>query len=164
MSMKLTKTPTEYILEGTINCSSCKGTGLYKGFGETDGACVICYHCKGSGKIKITEIYQKFKERKRKEGCKRVYTRNMGSVITDRDIRNNKGFFPFSKYGCTYEEWLKGAKPVPLKFLGCPRQEIGWGEKFDYCTKHNKGISGVNCPMFPDKEKCWEIFDKKRKI
>lgn len=31
-----------------IECQACKGTGLYKGMAERDGAAVVCSHCHGT--------------------------------------------------------------------------------------------------------------------
>ena len=159
--MKVIETSEEYTIEGECECPKCKGTGLYKGFGEQDGARVICYRCDGTGKIKISARYAKFKGRKKDDGCTRVYTQGMGYGITDRDTIINGRLFPFSKYGCSYKDWLKGTKPIPIKFLGCPRQEEGHGLKFDHCTEHYKGGLIKSCFMYPNKAKCWEIFDKK---
>ena len=170
MSIKLTETPTEYILEGECECPICKGTGLYKGMGEKGGARVICTNCDGSGKRKIFINYQKFKGRKKEKGCVRVYTKNMGYTITDHDVPASHGNrpFPFSKYGCTYEEWLKGANPVPLKFLGCPHHETDQRVKNGnlYITRCKNNLKGCglisDCKLFYDKEKCWKIFDKQK--
>ena len=167
--MKFTETSKGYILEGEQECPSCKGTGLYKGLGEADGACVVCYNCDGTGRIKVSVKYAKFKGRKKMEGCNRVYTQNMGYGISDKDITGKGGFFPFSKYGCSYEDWLKGVKPLPLKFLGCPFQETNQGLKSEdanglYKTrcKNNSGWGTItDCKLFHNKKKCWEIFEKK---
>lgn len=51
-------------------CSSCGGTGLYRGFAEREGEPVICLTCGGTGAEKIQ--YRPFTGRKGKRGVKCV--------------------------------------------------------------------------------------------
>ena len=99
-------------------CYNCKGTGLYQGMAEKGGAFVECHSCKGTGCSTVT--YTPFEKRAKETKCKRVYLSGGGYVITDKDIEVDGKPFPFSKYGCTYEEWVNGKRPEQLKFLGCP--------------------------------------------
>lgn len=41
---------SEHIIKIECECNACKGTGLYVGMAERDGAAVVCYTCKGTGK------------------------------------------------------------------------------------------------------------------
>ena len=160
-----------YSLEGTAKCETCNGTGLYQGFAEQDGAFVICYKCDGTGEIKISLRFKKFKGRENQPKCKRVYTRTMGYGITDKNITVKGRLFPFADYGCTYKEWLKGAKPIPLKFLGCPYQETNQrlqskdvNDLYKTRCKENSGWGMIaNCKLYNDKHKCWEIFERRLK-
>ena len=112
--MKLTEDSKEYFLEGIVECTFCRGTGLYNGFAERDGARVICDKCKGTGKILIEHSWAKFTGRKLDKEAKRVYTTGMGYAISDKDVITKEGkLLPFSKYGCSYENWLKGIPPRP---------------------------------------------------
>lgn len=169
MLMNLAETNNKYIIEGRVRCSDCKGTGLYQGFAEHDGAFVMCTDCKGKGYLDISISYDKFIALQKEPKCKRVYTNGMGYSITDKDITPTKGqFMPFSKYGCFYEDWLKGTKPIPLKFLGCPYQETNQSLQSDdknnlYKTRceDNSGFGRINeCKLYNEKDKCWEIYEK----
>ena len=46
-----------------IECSSCKGTGLYKGVSERDNCAVVCSVCNGTGKVDF--FYNEFEGRKK---------------------------------------------------------------------------------------------------
>lgn len=158
-----------YSLEGYVECKKCKGTGLYQGLAERDGAFVICWGCDGTGKMKISEQYNKFKGRKLEKGCKRVYITGMNYVISDKDITNASGrHFAFSKYGCSYDDWLKGVDPKHLEFLGCPYMVQNSLHEKDVnnlyktrCHKNSGFGMKINCKLFHEKEKCWEIFNGK---
>lgn len=167
--MQITETDKEYIIEGRVECNDCKGTGLYQGFGEQDGAFVICLDCKGRGYSDIKITYNKFTTLIREPRCTRVYSNGLGYRITDKDITSERGqFMPFSKYGCSYEDWLKDVKPIPLKFLGCPYQETNQGLQSKdknnlYRTrcKNNSGFGRIDeCKLYIEKEKCWGIYEK----
>lgn len=88
-------------------CTSCKGTGVYQGIGEADGAFVVCFRCKGTGSIRIE--YEPFTERVEQPLCRRVYKTGMGKVITDENIVHDGVAYPFGEYGCSYEDWKGGA-------------------------------------------------------
>jgi len=168
--MQIKETKDKYIIIGDVECDKCHGTGLYQGLAERDGAFVICYHCNGKGCIEFKGIFHKFFTRKKEKNCKRVYSKGCSYVITDTDVISadlNKNM-PFSKYGCSYEDWLKGAKPIPLKFINCPyletNQAVQTKDKNDlYKTrcKNNTslGTSITECKLFHEKEKCWEIYE-----
>jgi hypothetical protein len=150
----------------TIECSSCKGTGLYVGMSERDGAAVVCHTCKGIGAT--TFSYNDFTGRKIRDDVERVFSGSMGYVITAHDITAKSGeFMPFSKAGVSYEEWLNGEKPRPIKFLGCPmmanqgacHQIKGFT---DECNKKNGGwLSYIpDCKNKCNSEECWAKFEK----
>lgn len=164
--MKIEDKGNYWQLTGINECDSCKGTGLYQGIGERDGAFVICNKCNGTGSLQINLIFIKFSGRKKQERCKRVYSNGMGYYITDKDIED----MPFSVYGCAYEEWLKGAKTKPLDFLGCPYQETNQrlqnddvNNLYKYRCKNNLGFAKISkCLLYKDKRKCWEIYNGSR--
>ena len=167
--MNLRQNKNSFLLTGKAECESCKGTGLYQGFAEKDGAFVICCVCKGSGSISIALNFNKFNGKKKEPKCKRVYTQGFGYLLTDKDFLSEDGkFFPFSQYGCFYEEWLQGKKPIPLKFLGCPYQETNQKLRIKdvnnlYKTRCEKKLGWgyiPNCELYDKKEECWEIFEK----
>lgn len=150
----------------TIECSSCHGTGLYKGCAEKDGAAVICYKCDGTGKVEFS--FEEFTGRKRKEGIRRVYDGSHGYVISDKDCITKSGdVIRFSEGGCTYEEWLSGKEPAPIKDLYCPYQHDNRGignEPLERCKEGCPAFGPIyKCKYHVDKAKCWELYEKKEK-
>jgi len=168
--MQIIETEKQYTIKGRVRCNDCKGTGLYQGFGEKDGAFVICLDCEGKGYVDIKITYDKFDELRKESKCKRVYSDGMGYTITDQDVTSSKEqFMPFSKYGCSYEDWLKGVKPIPIKFLGCPYQETNQGLQsrdknnlYKTRCKDNTelGRTITECKLYTEKDKCWELYEK----
>lgn len=121
--MKLEEFENTFKVSGEIDCESCKGTGVYVGFAEHDGAAVICHSCNGNGKQNFSQTFTKFTGKKKKSGIKRVYDGSHGYVISAKDVINDEGLFPFSQAGVDYNEWFEdGKEPLPLKFLMCPYQ------------------------------------------
>lgn len=81
-------------------CSSCQGTGIYRGFAEPQGVGVVCLNCDGTGCR--TMEYTPFTGLKRRDDVRTVQ-RSRGSLI-------------FAGVGPTggsisYEEFLRGKKP-----------------------------------------------------
>lgn len=140
---------------------------------EGGGAAVICRTCDGKGFIKVKEDFIKFTIRKRRLGIERVYDNCMGFRIGSKDVKRDDGtIIRFSKAGCSYKEWLKGAKPKPIKDLGCPYMHTNQGLQDKdvnnlYKTRCDKGsLLGKHiskCQFFNDKETCWRIFEEKKK-
>jgi len=145
-----------------IECKSCKGTGLFKGSCERGASAVVCYSCRGTGKT--TFQFDEFIERKPITGVARVYEGSFGYVISSDDSKREDGtIIRYSKYGCTYEEWLSGKKPLPIKDLYCPYvwKNTGIGnEPLERCKRHCKGFGSItNCEVYADKQTCWELYD-----
>jgi len=151
-----------------IECKSCKGTGLYVGMAERGWAAVVCSTCKGSGET--TFEYEEFTGRKKMEGVNRVFLGGFGYVITDIDVVDTPitgELLPFSKYGCTYEEWLNGAVPEHIKFLYCPyiAYNNGMGNEplGDKCRAGNSALGRISdCRHYGDKLECWKEFEAKK--
>lgn len=83
-----------------VECGSCGGTGVYRGFAEPKGVGVVCLTCKGSGKVTLT--YKPFTGRKR---CDNIQT-----------IRLSAGSFIGTGVGPTggsvsYQDFLSGKMP-----------------------------------------------------
>jgi hypothetical protein len=87
-------------VELKVECSSCSGTGIYRGFAEPPGVGVICLHCDGSGADTI--LYTPFTSRKTRTDIKTVQ-RSRGSLL---DI----GVGPAGN-AISYNEFLQGRKP-----------------------------------------------------
>ena len=149
-----------------IYCRACKGTGLYIGMAERNGSAVVCHRCSGTGAEKIT--FEPFKGRKAKEGVKRVFSTNPGNVLSAEDETDREGnLLPFSKYGCTYEEWVEGAQPRELEFLMCPNMLRDDRAREMYKQRCDRYITAWQsysvCRKWPEKEECWSIYHQKIK-
>jgi hypothetical protein len=147
-----------------IQCPSCKGTGLYKGFAEKDGAAVVCHTCQGTGKTDFS--YEEFTGRKEREGVNRVYDGTHGYGISDIDYTTAEGkVIRFSEGGCTYEEWKNGATPKPIKDLYCPYMHDNRGignEPLNRCKEGCKSFGLIsNCTFYADKATCWREYEEK---
>lgn len=149
-----------------VECSSCGGSGLYCGFAEKNGCAVICSTCNGTGCEKIS--YKPFVKRHIKHTIKRVFKSSYGychgpnNVITDEGV-----LIRFEEGGCTYQEWLNGAEPKPVKDLYCPylwnNRGIG-NEPLNRCKEDNTLCGRIsNCKYYKDKAKCWELYEKRGK-
>jgi hypothetical protein len=97
----------------------------------------------------------------------RVYKNYSGYIITDEDVTTDDGkIIKFSKAGVSYEEWLFGKKPLPIKDLLCPLQhfdqgtEIGeWLKDLGPCaSKLNLGDSIPKCSEH-NRKSCWKWFE-----
>ena len=82
-------------------CSSCGGTGLYRGFAEREGEPVVCITCEGTGAEKIS--YRPFTGRKHKKGVKCVRM-SRGSFIAT-------GIGGIERTEMTYNEFLQKFQP-----------------------------------------------------
>jgi hypothetical protein len=147
-----------------VQCSSCKGTGLYVGLSEMDGCAVVCSRCKGTGEMTLE--YEYFTGLKHREGVRRVFKSSFGYVHSAEDSEG----IEFSKGGCTYDEWIAGEKPRPVKTLYCPlaweNQELAnkdhpkhslYMGRCSYGIDFGRSIS--DCNYFKQKSECWGIYD-----
>lgn len=150
-----------------IECPSCKGTGLYKGYAEKDDCAVICANCAGKGFINYS--YNEFHGLKKREGIKRIFASSCGYIHSAYDVISKDGnTINFEKYGCTYEEWLNGAEPKPVEDLYCPyiyfNQGIGNEPLLDCQENHICGTTISSCKKYLQKADCWAKFWKKENI
>jgi hypothetical protein len=86
-------------------CSSCRATGLYRGFAEPEGVGVVCINCEGTGCRTISTpgvTYTPFTERKRRNDVK-IVKLSRGTFI-------GTGVGPGGR-GISYEEFLAGKMP-----------------------------------------------------
>lgn len=150
----------KHLWKQQAKCSSCKGTGVYKGIGEKGKVGVVCCNCKGTGQIELKVEWEDFEERIIRDNIKRVVEVNPGMFISE-----NPEFG-----GMPYEDWLKG-KPFPLKSENrkyiCP---CWWYQSANYDLKPdwkecrgNCGISFSSCSHFKNKHLCWERWDREGK-
>ena len=153
------------IVEFDEQCRSCKGTGLYVGMGERDGAAVVCHTCDGTGCHHFKHEYKPFeKKANAPAGVLRVYEVNPGI-----GIGHGNGYRLSDFGGMPLKDWQKG-KPFPEgsenRRFTCP---AWWYQTADYDKKPNwdeciRIGSFSNCPSFKNKEACWKRFDDEQKL
>jgi len=143
-----------------IVCEACDGTGLYQGMAEQKGCAVICSNCDGTGKEEYELVYEEFKERKPMKGIKRVFKNSCGYKHGPDDFVGKDGTkIEFSKGGCTYEEFLKGEEPKPVKDLYCPKLWTFQNYTSERCDKGSQiGRRITECKYYETKEKCWKEY------
>jgi len=160
--------PEKIVIDADVCCTKCGGTGLYKGMAERGDAAVICVYCNGTGKEHIHLEYERFVNRKKRSGVKRVYKTAFGYVITDKDTVNSEGTtIHFSECGCSYDEWENGVEPKPIKELHCPMIHFGQGTddgnfvRENICEKVNKCFVGTYFPKCAEtnRESCWKKYE-----
>ena len=151
---------TERVIEFSEQCDSCKGTGLYVGTAERDGAAVVCFVCKGTGEYLYRHTYTEFTGRKTRDDVRRVYKTNPGIIIGDGPSCSLLSFG-----GMTYQEWLSG-KDFPegseMRKYTCPKwwcQSAGIKCEYKWCTAPVYG-SFSDCNKFAHKDECWKKYDK----
>jgi len=165
--MEIIENETEYIVEGTVQCSSCSGTGLYKGMAERGRSAVICSRCNGTGDIKIKNVYKKFFDREKRKDVERVYQTACGYGITHEDVTNDEGkTIKFSQAGVAYEDWVKGAIPLGIEDLHCPYMHTNQRLQStdvnalykNRCKDALEWGSITKCRLFGNKDTCWKIY------
>lgn len=155
------------IIEYDCICTSCEGTGLYKGFGERDGFAVVCYRCKGTGKRhEKIEYDDPLKKRKTRTDIIRVLQANPGIGV---GISKERGLTLESFGGMPYIDWQKGLS-FPLKSemrnYTCP---AWWYQSADYDKKPDWDecmLGGMfsHCDHFGNKHLCWAKFDNYEQV
>jgi len=146
-----------HVWKQEAECSSCGGTGIYRGIGERGTLGVVCHTCDGTGMVVIEQKWNDFVSRKIRADITVVIQHNPGYVLNETLVT----------YGISYEEWLKGGS-----FEGKEDRErccpAWWYQSVDYDKKPNWDWCGYGafsqCKHFETKEKCWERFDKEQKL
>lgn len=150
----------DHKIEFDEKCKSCKGTGLYVGMAERDGAAIVCHTCKGSGRNHVLFKYEDFEGRQPAERITRVFEWNGGMII---GIGDNLKLSDFG--GMDFNDWDSG-KPFPSgsedrKHI-CP---AWWYQSVDY--KRKPGWSECSwggifsgCKRFENKDSCWHKWDE----
>lgn len=82
---------TNFIMEVTVDCPSCGGTGIFSGRAETPGTGVLCTTCNNTGAI--TKAIPLFQGKRKRTDIKMVF-------------RSWE-----SKEGIPYEDFLNGKLP-----------------------------------------------------
>jgi hypothetical protein len=161
-----------HTIEFDEQCKSCKGTGLYVGLAERDGAAVVCTTCKGTGCHHMKIEYDDFTGKKPIKGIKRVFQVNPGIVIGEE-----KGQCKLSDFGgMPYKDWAeKGegqqqqqfAPQTEMRQFTCPAWWYQWADydlKPQWDDEHRScmmwGGAFSSCPHFGAKQGCWQRWDK----
>lgn len=146
-------------IELDVACEACKATGLYVGIAERDGAAVVCCRCRGTGKRHHVFEYDDFEGRQPCHQVRRVFEINPGVCI---GMGNGHLLEDFG--GIPVRDWEQD-KPFPAgsenRRFTCP---AWWYQTANYKLKpqwqecHWGTFS--SCSSFPNKERCWERWDK----
>ncbi len=146
-------------VEFVRQCVSCKGTGIYVGIGERDGFAVVCHTCDGTGKETVAIEYQEFTGRKRRKDVHTVIEVNPGITAGLGNGCTKESFG-----GMLYKDWLAGKPFAPkteMRQYTCP---AWWYQTADYKKKPEWDECGCGrfscCAHFPNKQACWERWDK----
>jgi hypothetical protein len=145
-----------FVIEFDQKCKACKGTGLYVGMAEKDGAAVVCYECKGTGCKHIKMEYEPFTVRQIRNNVKRVYQANPGIGIGE-----GNGYTLYDFGGISHNEWLTGNPEwvgTENRKFTCP---AWWYQCVDYSKKPEWKECIVcgsfsQCGHFSEKAKCWD--------
>jgi hypothetical protein len=159
--MEHTEENGQHTLEYDCECSLCRGTGLYVGLAERDGAAVVCHTCKGTGQVKRKIVWRDFTGRKPRGGVLRVFENNPGICIGGgKDKQHALSDFG----GMPHDEWEAG-NPFPPESenrrFTCP---AWWYQSVDYEKKPKWDTcigcgSFSGCKHFGNKEACWARWD-----
>jgi hypothetical protein len=155
-------------LEIDRECESCKGTGLYVGMAENNGAAVVCHTCKGEGHYEETIEWTEFKRLKERKGVKRVFAASCGIGIGEGLTKEGRILKLEDFGGLEYEFWLsmknktKFPKYTEMREFTCPAwfwQSVDYDKKPEWKECQVFGSFSA-CPRFDAKQKCWEKYDR----
>lgn len=163
--------------ETKCTCTSCRGTGVYKGVAERDGLAVVCYSCNGKGYYTLKLYENVHLVQDEKTGV--VYKVNNDIIVDCVSLfdklqrRDDVNYVTYAteyvlsprylfEHGASeinvisYREFLQGKMPLPMMQYTCPRQiSQNYGNTF---FDNNCGFGSFsNCSKFGTQE-CWEKF------
>ncbi len=147
------------VFEVNEQCPACKGTGLYVGMAERDGAAVVCDTCEGTGCNTYRHEYVPFTGRQPREGIVRVFAANPGIRISDCH-----GLSLLAFGGVPFDDW-DASKPFPaqceMRNYTCP----AWWYQCDPAHEKPEWYTCTygafpSCTHFSYKHACWVRFDE----
>ena len=151
-----------HVIEFDEQCKVCRGTGIYIGLAEKDGAGVQCCQCKGTGRDHFYHEYDDFTGRVHRDDVRHVLRANLGIMIgVGKDGQYTLGDFG----GMAYESWWAGDEFPPgseMRKFTCP---AWWYQTVDYERKPKwdecRGCGAFSaCEDFHAKKKCWARWDE----
>ncbi len=153
--------------ESDVECTSCGGTGLYKGMAEGLGAAVVCTTCNGTGFMHVEYNFKEVQDRKLREDVTRVYKTAGGYGIRADDFVTDAGkTIHFSQAGATYKDWLNGKLLAPLKDLHCPlmhyeqgTSEGEWLKEYGPCRSKLQLGNLISRCSDKNREECWKFVE-----
>jgi len=153
-------------IELDVKCTACKGTGVYAGMAERDGAGVVCRVCKGTGCSHFTYEYELFNGIVPRNDISRVYLSGYGYVIAPTKLKIGKTDIDFQKEGVSYYEFLNGKMPTHIEEMACPMQ-VDQGSCHDIsgfvdtCNENNGSwiFTIADCKHQCKKHECWKRFN-----
>ncbi len=157
---------SEHTVEYRQRCKACRGTGLFRGMGEMDGAAIVCHNCKGEGYEDIVHEYDDFVGLvDPPDGITQVYATNPGIVV------NGQGAVPG---GVALDTWVSDPASVrepgnEMRKHTCP---AWWYQGTDYDKKPHWTDgeqqcgwgSFSSCDFFAVKAGCWERWDRENRV
>lgn len=149
------------LFEGSRECESCNGTGVYCGMGECKGAAVVCRACDGTGEEKISISGKPFKARRKKMGVSRVWEINPGIGLKPGVTEGGISYADFFAWK------LFPKRGAELRSHSCPAwwyQSANYKRKPEWKDCQDSWASSFPaCKHFTDKQKCWKRFDREGK-
>jgi hypothetical protein len=153
-------------IEMEIECQACKGSGVYTGMGEREGAAVVCHKCDGTGAYQYKFSYNEFTGRKQRDDVARVYKSGYGYVISTGNVKFGDVDIDMDKEGVSYQEFMNGHMPKHSESIACPMlADQGLCHKIpgfvDECMELNGGWVGQisSCKNQCNKRDCWKRFN-----
>ena len=159
------------VFEADASCASCKGTGLYVGMAERDGAAVVCHTCKGTGCQHLKVVYEPFlAQQPSPPTVERVYRVNPGIVIG----KGKPGEYRLADFGgVPVNDWHRDPSCVNRpgaenRQFTCPawwyqsadsKLKPDWNDEERKCSAFGS-FSG--CKHFHEKAGCWAKFDREQ--
>lgn len=160
------KDGTAFDVSWNQECRSCKGTGLYVGMAERDGAAVVCGTCKGKGERRETHRFNRSSEMKFPEGVTHVWGTNPGIVLSGLHTNVLTGGVPLADHlanpNLVFELgnelrshvcpawWLQSAS-------GAVTPELGQKCSAACVTQFSR------CRHYGEKAECWKLYDDELK-
>lgn len=150
---------THHVIEQDAACGACQATGLYVGMAERCGAAVVCYQCKGTGKVRHRFEWDDFTGRQPRADVRRVYQCNPGIAIGEGNGHRLEDFG-----GLSVEAWERDQSFGPGtedRAHTCPAWFYQSADSSRQPHWKECLVAGMfsRCQHFHNKAACWRRFD-----